>query len=253
MNYALVAIGLIGGAVIVGASHSIWHRVDSGGLSGAPVPQVASTALRSDTTSGKDSDIREQNSAQETDIGVRHVVQSSAANSDRAEAKVPSELPNTTSTDSMGREIPEVYTAMVEPRPRPERLTTQELYQGFVDDSRDESWAYPMELGINQYISERGGTFGAEFEFVECRSRYCTIAGVVYGGGQPTVNEFMAEMTQRGWWQTYGGRSTVGSRIDDEYRFVSIFPRTPDDSSRGESPGQSIEKGTGSKAQSVDS
>ncbi len=155
-----------------------------------------------------------------------------------------------TPVDQSGREISADYVAMVTPRPLPEKLTTQEMYKEFVRDSRNESWAYPMELGINQYIAEKGGEFGATFEFVECKSRYCTIAGVVYGGGQPTVNDFMSEMTGRGWWQTYGGSNTVGSRTDDEYRFVSIFPRTPDDFSR-DSSGQSIGKNENSAVKSA--
>ena len=134
---------------------------------------------------------------------------------------------------------------MVKPRPIPKKLTPSELYEGFLNDSRDEAWAYPMELGINQYIARRGGDFDAEFEFVECRSRYCTIAGVVYGGGQDTVNEFMAEMTQSGWWQINGGASTVGTRNNTEYRFVSIYTRSEKDANRYEPPdNKSTEKTT---------
>jgi hypothetical protein len=144
--------------------------------------------------------------------------------------------------DSMGRELPEAYAALVKPNPVPKKLTVQEMYKKFSNDARDEAWAYPMELGINQYMSERGNDFGVAFDFVECQSRHCTIAGVVYGGGQPEVNEFMTEMTQRGWWQTSGENHTVAFSTGDEYRFVSIFPRTPDDASRSESSGQAIEK-----------
>lgn len=144
--------------------------------------------------------------------------------------------------DSMGRELPALYAGMVNPNPEPEKLTVQEMYNKFSKDSRDEAWAYPMELGINQYIAERGNEFGVAFDFVECQSRHCIVAGVVYGGGQPEVNAFMNEMTQRGWWQTSGENHTVAFSTVDEYRFVSIYPRTPDDASRGESSGEAINK-----------
>lgn len=130
-------------------------------------------------------------------------------------------------------ELPAAYISMVEPRPLPENLTVQEMYLDFNTDERDESWAYPMELGITQHIARRGSELGMTIEFVECRSRFCTIAGIVHDGGQPTVNILLGEMTQSGWWQTFGGASTVGTSQDAEYRFVSIFPREESDATRG--------------------
>jgi hypothetical protein len=61
----------------------------------------------------------------------------------------------------------------------------------------------------------------------------------------------MAEMMQRGWWQTSGGNHTTAFSTDDEYRFVSVFPRTPGDASRDESSGQSIGKNQQSAVKSV--
>jgi hypothetical protein len=143
------------------------------------------------------------------------------------------------SVASLGRRLPEIYSAMVKPRPLPEKLTVQELYEKFSDDTRDDSWAYPMELGINEHIAQHGNELGVAFEFVECKSRYCTIAGVAYEGSQSEVNKFVADMTQGGWWQTTGENHTAAFGTDTEYRFVSIFPRTNDDSARDQSSGQS--------------
>ncbi len=254
-NLILVAIGLAGGALIVAASHSIWHQ--SGEQDTAVLGVLLTDAgLHQTVDAARDSrgfslETREQKAKAELD---RAAPASTLAERDtKSLDSLQSDLSKQVSNDSMGRAIPDVYSSMVKPRPRPEKLTTPELYESFEGDSRDESWAYPMELGINQYIAERGGVYGAAFEYVECRSRYCTIAGVVHGGGQETVNEFMAEMTQSGWWQTYGGRSTVGSRNDTEYRFVSIIPRAEEDTARSESAAQSVQKGTSNKAQSADS
>ncbi len=135
---------------------------------------------------------------------------------------------------------------MVTPREKPEWLTPQELYQRFTDDARDESWAYPMELGINQYVSAHGPDIGAEFEFVECKGRYCTVAGVVYGGGQTQVNRFIGDLTQSGWWQGDSGNSTVGFSNENEYRFVTIFSRDKKDYKRDDRSGQSIDHGKNS-------
>ncbi len=237
-------LGAVAGAVIIASTHSVWHQGSD--KIGEPVANTATSTIvpQDDRVLTKSKPVERKANAPNQGPRVESDNVTELATVTQTDAN------DGTPVDQAGREISENYVAMVTPRPLPEKLTTQEMYKEFLEDSRDESWAYPMELGIGQYIAERGGDFGAAFEYVECRSRYCTIAGVVYGGGQPTVNEFMAEMTGSGWWQAYGGNNTVGSRTDDEYRFVSIFPRTPDDFSR-DSSGQSVGKSEDSAVKSV--
>jgi len=136
-----------------------------------------------------------------------------------------------TATSSNVR-IPEQYLSMVKIDPLPAALTTQEQFNVFSEDARDESWAYPMEEGINQYIAQQGAEINTLLEYVECRSRFCTIAGVVTDGGQANVNRLLSGITQSGWWQTHGGASTVGSSSDSGYRFVTVFPREHSDTQR---------------------
>ena len=243
---AVLASFIIGfGAAIL--AHPVWHEAISGPAirdinetSASQAPEIVGD-LSEHPVSISDSRAPVANSAPVAEKPMEETVVDSPL----------VEIPKTPLVDQMGREMPANYIAMVTPRPLPERLTTQEMYRDFLNDPRDEAWAYPMEVGINQFIEDRGGKYSATFEYVQCTSRYCTIAGVVYGGGQPTVNEVMAEMTQRGWWQTFGGNNTVGSSTNNEYRFVSIFPRTPEDFSRKESAGQSTVKANQSSVKSI--
>jgi hypothetical protein len=239
-------IGLVSGALIILSTHRVWHQTDQPLFDDASVIQSEDSSGPPGKLSSADTHFPSlaQVGQAETE-GRSGVFPDASRPSSESPVISATERNISASADSLGRVIPEPYLSMVKPRSMPERLTTQELYKGFLDDARDESWAYPMELGINQYIARRGGDFEAAFEFVECRSRYCTIAGVVYSGGQETVNEFMAEMTQSGWWEINGGASTVGTSSDSEYRFVSIFARSAEDANRKEPPkDKSTEKAT---------
>lgn len=242
----IYAVGLVTGALVMSATHSVWHQPERAAQTNpgqetaqhgvnpvtqeganAPAPDVAaetSTAASPDT-SPEASSGRSGASTQPVAVGLMR----------------PAEV-----------EMPDIYAEMIEPQPLPKTLAPPELFEKFTDDLRDEAWAYPMELGINQYIARRGGELEAVLEFVECRSRYCTIAGIVYDGGQATVNVMLSEMTQSGWWQTFGGASTVGRTTDTEYRFVSIFPRAREDTDRDPAIDEIEQKAAESTGQAVD-
>ncbi len=137
--------------------------------------------------------------------------------------------------------VPQPYDTMLKPRELPKNLKTPELYDRFMSDSRDNAWADAMELGINQYIAERGPDLEVVFEFVECRSRYCVVAGVSYSQDRGPWNTFNPEMSNSGWWQASGGESTVGGTYGSETRFAIVIsrehsdivrPGTNDDSSK---------------------
>ena len=126
--------------------------------------------------------------------------------------------------------LPEKFKYLVEPQPvAKRRLTPQENHEFFSQDTRDESWAYTMELGIREYLAANQNANGTVVEYVECRSRMCEIAGVVYPGGQDDFSEHLEVMRQSGWWQLSNSHHSSGANVDGEYRFVSFIPREDED------------------------
>ena len=128
--------------------------------------------------------------------------------------------------------VPEPYETMLKPRELPKKFRTPELYDRFRVDVRDNSWADAMELGINQYVAERGSDLELVFDFVECRSRYCVVAGVSYSQDRGPWNTFNPEMSSSGWWAASGGNSTVGGTHGNETRFATVISREPSDTIR---------------------
>lgn len=128
--------------------------------------------------------------------------------------------------------VPELYDTMLKPRELPKSLRTAELYERFMGDARDNAWADAMELGINQYIAERGSDLEVVFDFVECRSRYCVVAGVSYSQDRGPWNTFNPEMRNSGWWLASGGDSTVGGTYGSETRFATVISRERSDTVR---------------------
>jgi len=147
--------------------------------------------------------------------------------------------------------VPDPYDAMLKPRELPKNLRTPELYEKFKSDIRDNSWADAMELGINQYIAERGPELEVVFDFVECRSRYCVVAGVSYSQDRGPWNTFNPEMSNSSWWLATGGNSTVGGTYGNETRFATVISREPSDIVRPGSSGKPSDKPNESSAQSV--
>ena len=222
--------GLIVGAVIMLASHGMWH-------SDAPHSQrqVSSTSdwtasdevrIQSVPTSEKESSVasavtRRKVETQETKNSPEEAPALQSVESDSPTQKI----------DGSGHDVivlEEPYRSMVTPRPEPETLTLPELFEAFAPEQRDEAWAYPMETGIGTFSSGRAADFKTTFEYIGCQSQYCTIAGIVYGGSQADLNSMFTEMTQSGWWQAFGGHATTGSNDGEAYRFVSIFARKPE-------------------------
>lgn len=148
-------------------------------------------------------------------------------------------------------EVPEPYDKMLKPRQLPKNLKTPELYERFKSDVRDNSWADAMELGINQYIAERGSDLELVFDFVECRSRYCVVAGVSYSQDRGPWNTFNPEMTNSGWWLASGGNSTVGGTYGNETRFATIISRELSDTTRPSSSEDSGNRSENSDTQMV--
>jgi hypothetical protein len=128
--------------------------------------------------------------------------------------------------------VPEPYDTMLKPRELPATFSTPELYERFRVELRDNAWADSMELGIKQYIAARGADLGLVFDFVECRSRYCVIAGVSYGQDHTPWNTYNPELRSSGWWLASGGDSTVGGTYGNETRFATIISKDPADTLR---------------------
>lgn len=103
--------------------------------------------------------------------------------------------------------------------------TLPELHAMFEREPRDETWAYAMEAGINDYIANRWAGDGTVVEYVECRSQHCEIAGYVHDGYENKSASILGAIRKEGWWQ--GGNSThsTGGNIDGLNRFVIILNR----------------------------
>lgn len=126
--------------------------------------------------------------------------------------------------------LPEIYRPLIEPQPESRRrMTPQENHAFFDQDVRDESWAYTMELGIKEYLAANQIGDGAIIESIECRSRMCEIAGVVYAGGNDDFSNHVEAMRQSGWWQLSQSQSTTGGNVSGDYRFVTFIPRDSED------------------------
>lgn len=126
--------------------------------------------------------------------------------------------------------LPEIYRPLIETKPESRRrMTPQENHAFFDQDVRDEAWAYTMELGIKEYLAANQSGNGAIIESVECRSRMCEIAGVVYAGGNDDFGDHVTAMRQSGWWQLSQSQSTTGGNVSGDYRFVTFIPRDSDD------------------------
>lgn len=115
--------------------------------------------------------------------------------------------------------IPTVYRKMLE-RAHPPRLSFEQSHALFVQEPRDEAWAYPMETGINDHFATYGAGEGIVIEYVECRSRYCEIGGFAIEGHEAQLG--LGNAVQSDWWQASRGFRTKGGT---DGRFLAIIPR----------------------------
>jgi hypothetical protein len=104
-------------------------------------------------------------------------------------------------------------------------MNPQENYELFATDERDESWAYTMELAIQNHLAVNQKPDGALIEYVECRSRMCVVAGTVPAGSNSDFSEHLNAMRETGWWQLSDSASTAGGIANGEFRFVTFIPR----------------------------
>jgi len=117
---------------------------------------------------------------------------------------------------------------MLEP-PSRRGLAPYELVARFAGEPRDESWAYTMELGINQHLTASTSLEGTVVEYVECRTTACVMAGYVQPGMEDSSQELIREMSATGWWQLSQATMSSSSNDDGTRRFVRIIPRTEGD------------------------
>ena len=122
--------------------------------------------------------------------------------------------------------IPEEYRSMLEP-PANRRITFEERISRFAAEARDESWAYTMELGINQHVAV-ATSVGTVIEYVECRATACMMAGYIQPGFENGSSELIGEMSSTGWWQLGGTTISRNGGQNGENRFVSFMVRDRD-------------------------
>jgi len=143
--------------------------------------------------------------------------------------------------------LAEPYASMVRPPEQPKVLRTPELFERFLEEGRDNSWADAMEAGMIQFEAEVGARYQTAFDSVECRSRYCVIAGVTYSQEPQPWNPVMAELSNSGWWQGAGGTSISATSNGSETYFLAIISRDPVDTLRD--PGTLTDKSVDSGVQ----
>ena len=117
--------------------------------------------------------------------------------------------------------MPTRYKEMIGPL-EPSRITFSERHASFAVEPRDEPWAVAMETGINDYLAAAGPGDGMVFEYVECRTRTCEVAGYIVDE-QAARGFDTDDLVEQSWWQ--GGRATssIGPKIDGTKHFVIIF------------------------------
>lgn len=117
--------------------------------------------------------------------------------------------------------MPHTYKEMIGPLV-PSRTTFSERHENFASEPRDEPWAVAMETGINDYLATAGAKYGMVFEYVECRTRTCEVAGYIVDEQASSRFDFH-DLVKQSWWQ--GGRATssIGPTINGTKHFVIIF------------------------------
>jgi hypothetical protein len=118
--------------------------------------------------------------------------------------------------------LPGVYRDMIGPvQDKNPMQWAYDSYAAFARDVRDETWASTMEAGITVWA---GGLDGREMviDYVECRSKYCLIAGYELRGNTAQIGDLPAA----GWWQADGSLSShMVSGRDGRTDFVLFVDR----------------------------
>lgn len=135
-----------------------------------------------------------------------------------------SQPPSNPMPDDVKVSLPESYRAIVGPPRR--RLTFSERMAVFEAEYRDESWALPMEAGINNFVATHAPGAGTVIEHVECRSNWCIVAGYSLPGHDDQASQLLHQMREEYWWQGGNFTSTHGGTIGEHEAFVTMMSRT---------------------------
>lgn len=145
-------------------------------------------------------------------------------------AQVPSSAAGRRDADTPVSDLPGEYASLLGQSDGPRRMTPAENEEFFSEDARDEQWAYTMEVGLKEYFASSLPGEGMAIEHLECRSRMCRIAGLVYPGYENNMDVHLDRMRHSGWWQLSESQRTVGAgNADGVYRFITYIPRNSDD------------------------
>ncbi len=128
--------------------------------------------------------------------------------------------------DLVHPEIPESYRATI--GPVVQHVSFGEKYQDFEEEPIDEPWAIAMETGINDFIAIHGPASGEVFEFVQCRSSHCVLAGYTLAGQEPRGASVIGQLSDQPWWQGAREASSTYSSGNDRTSFVILIPRFED-------------------------
>ncbi len=135
----------------------------------------------------------------------------------------PSTTPVQVLTQDNGPVLPVSYRQIIGPA-KP-RLTFSERWAQFESEPRDESWALPMEAGINNFVAAHAAESGAVIEFVQCRLNWCVLAGYFLPGNSDDTSRFISPMKRETWWQGGNYTSSYGLKIGDNEAFVTMMSR----------------------------
>ena len=119
--------------------------------------------------------------------------------------------------------IPESYRETIGPVVR--SISFGERIQDFEAEPVDVSWAQAMEIGINDFIASHGPEYGEVFEFVQCRSSSCVLAGYTIPGYESQGASVIGTLRRQPWWQASGRASSTHRDGEGRISFVTIIRR----------------------------
>lgn len=132
--------------------------------------------------------------------------------------------PNLISKSSQSApEIPESYRETI--GPAVQHISFGERYRKFEAEPVDDSWAQAMEIGISDFVAIHGPESGEVFEFFQCRSSSCVLAGYKRPGQVTHDASVVGELSRQPWWQ--GSQKSSATYLDRDGRmsFVVLIPR----------------------------
>jgi hypothetical protein len=100
-----------------------------------------------------------------------------------------------------------------------------EQYRDFEAEPIDGSWAQAMEIGINDFIAIHGPSSNEVFEFVQCRSSNCVLAGYKDPSQEPQGASIIGDLSRQPWWQGGGSASSTNTIKDGRRSFVIFISR----------------------------